>query len=144
MSVLGEAPGREIPGGKLPRPASAIMFDWMHIYLISGGLLQQEIGLCFRGLRGGGAGAVYAALLAFLLQWVWPHAAKGKLNLDRIFSPKAARLYLETGSFSCDASQMQTWRRFWPSSSAALRRAPARRRLSLCSLASMSWSCFAQ
>ena len=43
----------------------SIMFDWMHVYMVSG-MLPQEFGKCMRELRRDGAPTGYTDVLAFL------------------------------------------------------------------------------
>ena len=74
----------------------SIMFDWMHVYMVSG-LLPQEFGKCMRELRRDGAPTGYTDVLAFLEMWIWPRSTQ--MNLCKIFHVKANKLNLEASFF---------------------------------------------
>ena len=90
------------PYAQLPE---SIMFDWMHVYMVSG-LLPQEFGRCMRELRRDRAPTGYNEVLAFLDKWTWPRSTH--MDLRKIFHAKANRAYLEANFFSCSASQLLT------------------------------------
>ena len=81
----------------------SIMFDWMHVYMVSG-LLPQEFGKCMRELRRDGAPTGYTEVLAFLDKWTWPRSTQ--MNLRKIFHAKANKSNLEGEYFSCSASEL--------------------------------------
>ena len=83
----------------------SIMFDWMHVYMVSG-LLPQEFGKCMRELRRDGAPTGYTDVLAFLDKWIWPRSIQ--MNLRKIFHVKANKSNLEASFFSCSASELLT------------------------------------
>lgn len=83
---------------------SGLMFDWMHIYLV-GGLLIQEFGLTMQMLQKA-RHCTYGSLRVFLGEWVWPHA--NRINLDRLFNKKVDKENTASASFSCGASEMLT------------------------------------
>ena len=84
---------------------TSIMFDWMHLYMVSG-LLPQEFGKCMRELRRNGAPTGYPEVRAFLSKWTWPRSVQ--INLRRIFHGKANKHNLEAEYFSCSASELLT------------------------------------
>ena len=83
----------------------SIMFDWMHVYMVSG-LLPQEFGKCMRELRRDGAPTGYTDVLAFLDKWIWPRIIQ--MNLRNIFHVKANKSNLEAKFFNCSASELLT------------------------------------
>ena len=84
---------------------TSIMFDWMHLYMVSG-LLPQEFGKCMRALRRNGAPTGYPAVLEFLSKWTWPRSIQ--INMRKIFHAKANKTNLESEYFSCSASELLT------------------------------------
>ena len=84
---------------------TSIMFDWMHLYMVSG-LLPQEFGKCMRELRRNGAPTGYPAVLEFLSKWTWPRSIQ--INMRKIFHAKANKTNLESEYFSCSASELLT------------------------------------
>ena len=83
----------------------SIMFDWMHVYMVSG-LLPQEFGKCMRELRRDGAPTGYTDVLAFLDKWIWPRSTQ--MDLRKIFHAKANKSNLEAKFFNCKASELFT------------------------------------
>ena len=59
----------------------SIMFDWMHVYMVSG-LLPQEFGKCMRELLRDGAPTGYTEVLALLAKWTWPRSTQ--MNLCKL------------------------------------------------------------
>ena len=83
----------------------SIMFDWMHVYMVSG-LLPQEFGKCMRELRREGAPTGYTEVLAFLDKWIWPRSTQ--TNLRKLIHAEANTSNLEAQFFSCRASELLT------------------------------------
>ena len=81
---------------------SGLMFDWMHIYLV-GGLLLEEFGLTMKVLLKAHV-VTYASLRTFLDEWVTPCAHK--VNINRLFDKKASKDNISSETFKCGASEM--------------------------------------
>jgi hypothetical protein len=82
-------------------PAQATMFDWMHVYFVSG-IFNATVGLLMKEIQGV---ASYAELDQFLRCWRFPkrldHAAGG----TDVACAKRARSSLKDVTFKCSASE---------------------------------------
>ena len=78
--------------------ASTLMYDWLHIYLVTG-LVQLELGLLFPLLYS--HGVTVQSLKDWMSSFAWPHSLKPHRNETlRLFDKKIA-----SGDFKCSASQ---------------------------------------
>ena len=75
-----------------------LMYDWFHIFL-NGGLLDVEVGQCFKALKVAGKSTAYADLLVFASEWTWPRSVGNFRNrLASILGKKKVAKYHGTKS----------------------------------------------
>ena len=82
------------------------MFDWAHVYLCSG-LMDVEVGLCFKALHTERATTSYNELKQYDVAWTYPKIHEGAAAL---FDHKKLKNNLKKGTFDGSASDMLTVR----------------------------------
>ena len=86
--------------------ASQVMYDYPHIYGV-GGLVDKELGVCMRALRGiRRCGINYAVLGEFIARWCFPKHLSP--NLERLFDEAAAESHYSASAFKSTTSDLIT------------------------------------
>ena len=85
--------------------ATQLMYDWPHCYVV-GGLLDIEIGQCFRELSRVRSPTTYAVLGGFLEHWTWPHRQSPPIG--KLFDEAAIRSHSNAGAFKANASDIMS------------------------------------
>ena len=85
--------------------ASQLMYDWPHVFVV-GGLLDIEIGQCFRELSRVRSPTTYAVMGGFLQHWTWPK--RQSPPLEKLFDAAAIRSHTAAVAFKANASDIMS------------------------------------
>ena len=87
-------------GMRLCDPTQCVVFDWMHVFFVSG-IFNTHAGLMMWTLKE--YGITYGMLETYLAQWHWP-AYIGKGDCE-VFDPKRAKSNWDAGTLKATASE---------------------------------------
>ena len=83
-------------------PAECAVYDWMHIFFVTG-IFNHHMGLLMRALRAHGIS--YEVVHQYVQKWSWPSAVKNhSANAVDVFSTNRAKIHHQASLLKCTAS----------------------------------------